>query len=131
MPRCLVKSRSLGLQLFHQRIGLAAIRDVGFVPDGQYGGHDRPRVLQHFLEIQPIDAAHFFDQIHIQVNGVVIATAQFQVGKRIALWQFEGQKGIGLHGACGEKLLQRGLIVANSGASSKEKSGHKARFGFR
>jgi len=66
---------------FHQGVRRAALGQMALVPDGQDAGDDRPRILQHLVEVQTVDVADQLDQVHVQINGVIIAATNFEVGE--------------------------------------------------
>jgi len=71
---------------------LAAAGKMAFVPDRQDRGDHRPRVLTDLLEVQPVDLTDQLDQVHVQVDGIVGATPQFEIREGVALRQFERQQ---------------------------------------
>jgi hypothetical protein len=73
---------------------------MALVPDRQDAADHRAGVLQYPLEVQPVDPANPFDQVHVQVNPIVVAASDVEVGKRIAFGQLQGEEGIGGHGVC-------------------------------
>ena len=44
---------------------------------GQDAGDHRAGILQNLVKVQAIDIADQFDQVHVQINSVVIAAANF------------------------------------------------------
>jgi hypothetical protein len=86
-----VQPGPLGLEFFHQRVGLAAFCEVGFVPNRQDRGHHRAGVLTDFCEIQAVEVADQLDEVHVQVNRIRLAAAQLEISESVTLGQFEGQ----------------------------------------
>jgi hypothetical protein len=70
---------------------------MALVPNGEDAGHHRSGVLQHFVKVQAIDVADRFDEVHIQIDGVVITATHLQVGECMALGELQGQDGVANH----------------------------------
>jgi uncharacterized membrane protein len=85
-------------EIFHDRIGRTTFGQMIFVPNGQDGANDRAGVGTNLLKIPVVELTYLLHQVHVKVNRIITATAQFEISKRAALWQLEGDGGGYLHG---------------------------------
>lgn len=100
-------------QFLHQRIGFTALREMALVPDSQDRGHHGARVVTDFPEIQSVEMADPLDEVHVEVNGVILAAPDLEIGKGVVFRQLERQERVGWHDDDGGRsLAQEGLIVA-------------------
>ena len=54
---------------------------MAFVPDRQDAGDHWAWILQDFVKVQAVDIADDLDQVYVQIDGVVIAAADFEIGE--------------------------------------------------